>query len=324
MIIKNFELNEAKTSKFNIFLFYGKNEGFQNEIINNFFLNKFNGEVYKYDEPQFIENIDTIISGLLNKSLFEDQKIFIISRVSNKISEYIEIIEEKKLTEFKMIFKSSILEKKSKLRNLFEKSKNLAVIPFYEDNSNSLFTILVKLLKEKNIKLSRESINLLVDRASGDRENLLKELDKIYSYSLTNKNVDFKTVEKLSNLAENYGIDQLVESYLSRNKRKLSKILNENNFSDEDCMLMLRVILNKSKRLLGIIKKNSLNRSIEEVMASTKPPIFWKEKESIKKQVKIWKEEDLKKKIYQINEIELLIKSNSKNSLNIISDFILN
>ena len=324
MIIKNFELNEAKTSKFNIFLFYGKNEGFQNEIINNFFLNKFNGEVYKYDEPQFIENIDTIISGLLNKSLFEDQKIFIISRVSNKISEYIEIIEEKKLTEFKMIFKSSILEKKSKLRNLFEKSKNLAVIPFYEDNSNSLFTILVKLLKEKNIKLSRESINLLVDRASGDRENLLKELDKIYSYSLTNKNVDFKTVEKLSNLAENYGIDQLVESYLSRNKRKLSKILNENNFSDEDCMLMLRVILNKSKRLLGIIKKNSLNRSIEEVMASTKPPIFWKEKEIIKKQVKIWKEEDLKNKIYQINEIELLIKSNSKNSLNIISDFILN
>ena len=324
MIIKNFELNEVKTSKFNIFLFYGKNEGFQNEIINNYFLKKYNGEVYRYDEPQFIENIDTIISGLLNKSLFEDQKIFIVSRVSNKMSEYIQIIEEKKLTECKMIFKSSILEKKSKLRNLFEKSKNLAVVPFYEDNSNSLFTILVKLLKEKDIKLSRESINLLVDRASGDRENLLKELDKIHSYSLTNKNIDFNAVDKLSNLAENYGIDQLVESYLSRNKRKLSKILNENNFSDEDCILMLRVILNKSKRLLGIIKKKSLNQNIEEVMAITKPPIFWKEKESIKKQVKIWKEEDLKDKIYQINEIEVLIKSNSKNSLNIISDFILN
>ncbi len=324
MIIKNFELNEEKTSKFNIFLFYGKNEGFQNEIINNYFLKKHNGEIYKYDEPQFIENIDTIISELLNKSLFEDQKIFIISRVSNKMSEYIEIIEEKKLTECKMIFKSSILEKKSKLRSLFEKSKNLAVIPFYEDNSNSLITILVKLLKEKDIKLSRESINLLVDRASGDRENLLKELDKIHSYSLTNKNIDFNTVDKLSNLAENYGIDQLVESYLSRNKRKLSKILNENNFSDEDCILLLRVILNKSKRLLGIIKKKSLNQNIEEVIASTKPPIFWKEKESIKKQVKIWKEEDLKDKIYQINEIEVLIKSNSKNSLNIISDFILN
>ena len=324
MIIKNFELNEVKTSKFNIFLFYGKNEGFQNEIINNYFLKKYNGEVYRYDEPQFIENIDTIISGLLNKSLFEDQKIFIVSRVSNKMTEYVQIIEEKKLTECKMIFKSSVLEKKSKLRNLFEKSKNLAVVPFYEDNSNSLFTILVKLLKEKHIKLSRESINLLVDRASGDRENLLKELDKIHSYSLTNKNIDFNTVDKLSNLAENYGIDQLVESYLSRNKRKLSKILNENNFSDEDCILMLRVILNKSKRLLGIIKKKSLNQNIEEVMAITKPPIFWKEKESIKKQVKIWKEEDLKDKIYQINEIEVLIKSNSKNSLNIISDFILN
>ena len=324
MIIKNFQLNEVNTSKFNIFLFYGKNEGFQNEIINNYFLKKYNGEVYRYDEPQFIENIDTIISGLLNKSLFENQKIFIVSRVSNKMTEYIQIIEEKKLTECKMIFKSSVLEKKSKLRNLFEKSKNLAVVPFYEDNSNSLFTILVKLLKEKDIKLSRESINLLVDRASGDRENLLKELDKIHSYSLTNKNIDFNAVDKLSNLAENYGIDQLVESYLSRNKKKLSKILNENNFSDEDCILMLRVILNKSKRLLGIIKKKSLNQNIEEVMAITKPPIFWKEKESIKKQVKIWKEEDLKDKIYQINEIEVLIKSNSKNSLNIISDFILN
>ena len=324
MILKTFELKKIKLDNYRFFLVYGINKGLIEDIVENNLKPILAKNILNYEENEILQNEDNFKEEILNKSFFENEKLIIINRVSDKILEIVEDIKERNIEDIKIIFKSGVLDSKSKIRKFFEKNNDLIVIPFYEDNSNSLFTILVKLLKEKNIKLSRESINLLVDRASGDRENLLKELDKIYSYSLTNKNVDFKTVEKLSNLAENYGIDQLVESYLSRNKRKLSKILNENNFSDEDCMLMLRVILNKSKRLLGIIKKNSLNRSIEEVMASTKPPIFWKEKESIKKQVKIWKEEDLKNKIYQINEIELLIKNNFKNSLNIISDFILN
>ena len=172
--------------------------------------------------------------------------------------------------------------------------------------------------------MSREGINLLIERASGDRKNLKKELEKIYSYSLSNKNLKFDVIRKLTNLAENQNVNELAEQYLSKNTKKVAKILNENVYSDEDCLLILRTILGKSKRLLLIIKKNREVKDIDKVIMATRPPIFWKEKENVKKQATYWDFDNLKDKIYQINKIESLKKTNSKNSLNIVSDFIVN
>ena len=109
-----------------------------------------------------------------------------------------------------------------------------------------------------------------------------------------------------------------------KNKKKLSKILNENNYSNEDCILILRTIMSKSKRLLSILESSKYNKNIDNVIALYKPPIFWKEKETVKKQVNKWVLEDLKNKIYKINDIELLIKKNASTSLNLLSNFIVN
>ena len=324
MIIKHFELTEDKISKFNYYLFHGKNEGLKKEIIERNFIKNFNGNIDKYDENYLISNKETIISELLSKSLFEDRKIIIISRVTDKIIKIIDEIVRRNLDELIIILKSEILEKRSKLRQLFEKEKKLASIPFYEDTSKDLSRIITEYLNTKKIKLSQESINLLVNRASGDRENLKIELEKIYNYSITNKDINISKIKVLTNLAENYSVNELAENFLLKNKKNISKILNENNYSDEDCILILRTILLKSKRLFNILKRNEELNNIDQVISSTKPPIFWKEKESVKVQANSWKLNDLKKKIYEINEIEFLIKNNSKNSLNIVSDFIFN
>ena len=119
-------------------------------------------------------------------------------------------------------------------------------------------------------------------------------------------------------------MNELANSYLSKNKKNVSKILNENNYTDEDCILILRTILSKSKRLLTIMQELKKSENIDKAISDIRPPIFWKEKDSVKRQVISWKAKDLKKKIYEINDIELLIKSNSKNSLNFVSDLILN
>ena len=324
MIIKHFELTKDKISKFNYYLFHGKNEGLKKEIIERNFIKNFKGNIDKYDENYFISNKETIISELLSKSLFEDRKIIIISRVTDKIIKIIDEIVRRNLDELIIILKSEILEKKSKLRQLFEKEKKLASIALYEDTSRDLTRIITEFLNFNKIKLSQESINLLVNRASGDRENLKIELEKIYNYSITNKDINISKIKVLTNLAENYSVNELAENFLLKNKKNISKILNENNYSDEDCILILRTILSKSKRLFNILKRNEELNNIDQVISSTKPPIFWKEKESVKVQANSWKLNDLKNKIYEINEIELLIKNNSKNSLNLVSDFIFN
>ena len=324
MIIKRFELNKNKINKFNFFLLYGKNEGLQNEIIDLHLIKDFDGEIIKYDESEFLKSKEIIISELLNRSLFESKKIILISRVTEKILNSIYEITEKDVTDLKIILKSGILEKKSKLRNFFEKEKNLAVIPFYEDDDKSLSIIVNDFMIKNKIKLSKKSINLLVTRASGDRENLKTELNKILNYSYSNNKIRFEHVQKLTNLSENFAVGELADSYLSKNIKNVSKILNENNYSDEECILILRTILNKSKRLLTIIEKYNETENMEDKLSKIKPPIFWKEKENVKLQAKSWKIEELKKKIYEIGNIEILAKSDANNSLNIVSDFVIN
>ena len=324
MIIKYFEIDKTDLNKSNFYLFYGKNDGLQNEIIKKSFIDNFQGKINRYDEKEFIENYNIIVTEVLTKSLFESEKIIIISRTSDKILKLIQEIFERDIKDIKFILKSGILEKKSKLRNFFEKNENLVIVPFYEDDVNSLSTIALNFIRKNNIKMSRESLNLIVNRANGNRENLKNDLEKIFNFSITNKNIDTENIIKLTNLSENYGINELADSYLEKNIKSTSKILNENIFSEQDCVLIIRTILSKSKRLMNIIEVYNETKDLDEAIMSAKPPVFWKDKISVKKQAKTWALSELKNKIYKINDIESLIKINSRNSINLISDFMIN
>ena len=324
MIFKVFELNKVDLSKFNFFLLYGKNIGLQNEIIEKYFTNKFDGTISRYEENEFIVEFDTIYSEILNKSLFESKKIILISRATDKIVKFVSQIFEKEIKDVKIIIRSGILEKKSKLRKLFEKDKKIVTIPFYEDNTSSLSSVALEFISRHKIKISRESINLIISRASGDRQNLNIELQKILNYSESNKNIDYKIIQKITNLAENFDVNELAENFLSKDKKNISKILNENNYTNEDCILIIRSILIKSKRLLAILEQYEKNKNLDAIISTIRPPIFWKEKDGVKRQVNTWKLIDLKEKIYEINDLEMLIKNNTRNSLNILSNFIIN
>ena len=296
MIVRHFELKKFNKKSYNLVLLYGKNEGLQKEVLSENFISNFDGIVNKYDESDFIYNFETILSEILNKSLFDDSKIIIVSRVSDKILKNIEKIIEKNLVDVKIILRTGVLEKKSKLRNFFEKSKILISVPFYDDNLQTLANLANEFLRKHKIKISRESLNLLVNRSSGSRDHLKLELEKILYYSLSEKNIDFEIIQKLSNLAENHNVSELADNYLAKNQRNVARILNENNYSNEDCILIIRTILNKSKRLLNIVDSYENNKNLDEVISSVRPPIFWKDKDMVKKQATTWKLDDLKKK----------------------------
>ena len=324
MIVKSFELQKLKSYNSLLYLIYGNNDGIKEYIINEYFVKEFKGEISKYDETEILNNKDEFISNLLNRSLFEDNKIIIISRSTEKLLDTINDILEKNPSGVKIIIKTQNLEKKSKIRILFEKEKKLICIPVYEDNSQTLTSIIYNFLRENQIKLSQEIINILIERSKGDRINLMNELSKIKSLSFSKKKIEISDIEKLSNLAENYSVFELSDNYLAKNSKKVSNILNENNYSSEDCILIIRTILNKSKRLLKIKKEIDNNKDIDQVLSSYKPPIFWKEKDIVKKQAKSWTTKDVKKIIYKINDLETIVKKNTSNSVNFISDFVSN
>ncbi len=324
MIIKSFEEEKIKSINNNLILIYGSNQGYKNQVIQDLFVKFFGGEISRFEESEILNDKEGFFSGLMNKSLFEDNKLIIISRATDKIVHLVKEIKEIQIDKIKIIFNSDNLEKKSKLRNLFEKEKELTCIPFYEDNDKSLSLIAQNFFRQKNIKTSQEIINLLVGRSRGDRGNLVNELNKIENLSITKKNIDIEDILKLTNLSENYSVFELAENYLTKNKKQVSKILNENNFANDECILILRTILNRSKRLLKLKEIEKQTGNIDLTISSFKPPIFWKEKDVVKKQLQSWSDDEVKKVIYKINDIEILVKKNSNNSLNFIYDFVSN
>ena len=322
MIIKAFEITKINLTNYNIYLFYGENEGFKNEIIKNKFEKIYLNKIYRYDEKEILENKNEFFNSIISKSFFENEKLIIISRVSDKIKDIIEEIYTKNIKDVKIILSANILEKKSKLRNFFEIEKNLICIPFYADTNKILNNLAYSFFNEKKISISQQTINLLVDRCKGDRENLNNELTKIENFTLYNKKINIDDILKLTNLAENYSASELTDSCLAKNAKKTSNILNENNYSNDDCILIIRTLLNKSKRLLRLQEEVQKNNSVDKAITNFKPTIFWKDKEIVKLQLAHWPLDKINKMIININEVELLIKKNSLNSLNILSDFI--
>ena len=324
MIIKNFDLKKLEKIDVNLILLYGENEGFKQKIINDFFTKSFEGEIQKYEEDEIFINYNDFISNLLNKSFFSDKKLLIFSRTSEKILKLVEEIITKEIGDIKIIINSKSLEKKSKLRSFFEKEENCACIAFYEDDERTLYQIASNFLNKNEISISREMVNLIIERCRGDRQNLYNELEKIESLLFTKKKVTTEEIIKLTNLAENYSISELIDNCLAKNTSKVNRILNENKFSSDECILILRTLLFKTKRLLALSKENFYNKNIDQTISSFKPPIFWKDKQIVKNQIMSWKIGEVESLIINIKNTEINVKKHATNSLNLVLDFILN
>ncbi len=322
MILKSFEINKAKISKSKLFLFYGANQGFKEQLISEIF-KKDADQVFNYSETQVLTNEENFYTEVLSDSFFENRKLIIISGCSDKILNTIQDISKKEFTETKIILVSDILDKKSKLRTFFEKEKSTICVPFYDDNNQTLVKIAQNFCYQRKINISQQSLNALIERCGGDRINLKNELTKIENFLGNRKKIEHEELIKLTNLIENYSISELIDNSLAKNKKKTLNILNENNFSSEDCIIISRVYLKKLKRLLNLHSKIKNETDIENAVQSYKPPIFWKEKEIIKQQIKNSSHEKITDLIIKTNKIELLVKKNPSTSLNIVTNFIL-
>ena len=323
MIIKSNDTGKIDLDKNQYILLYGINEGAKADEISSLVLKNKNKTITRYEEKEILENNQNIYDDILSKSLFDNQKIIIINRASDKIFKFISELSEKNISDISFIINASALEKKSKLRSFFEKTKDLICVPFYQDTPSSLSILTQNFLKEKKINISQENINLIINRCNGDRGILKGELNKIEFFCKNKKNISTLDLVKLTNLIENYSISELVDNCLAKNKKKTMYILNENKFSSEDCITIIRTFLYKLKRILILSNDYLINKNLDKTILSAKPPIFWKDKDIVKQQINKWNPKQIKNLIYEINEIELSIKKNLNNSINLTTNLII-
>ena len=324
MILKSYELSKINLNSHKFYLFYGDNEGLKEETIKNLFEKDYQDKIHRYEEKEILDNTSNFFDNILTKSFFDNKKLIIINRATDKIKEAIVELMGKKPDDINIILNSKNLEKKSSIRKFFEKEKSIICVPFYEDNNQTLNLIVSLFFRNKKIPVSQQLINVLIERSRGDRKNLNNELQKIESFSENKKNLNLDEIIKLTNLADNYSASELVDHSLAKNTRKTVTILSENNYSDEDNIIIIRTLLAKLKRLVKIYELVDEKNNIEQAISVCRPPIFWKDKPLVTQQIQSWKKEHLKNLIYKTNEIELLVKKNSVLAKNILADFIIN
>ena len=323
MILKYFEFNKLNFEKNKLILVYGANDGLKNEFINSF-LSKLNiQKTIKFDEKEILQNDQIFFDEVLSKSFFDDKKIIQVNRSTDKLLKVLENVINKITEEIYIIINSEQLDKRSKLRNKFEKEKNLVCIPFYADNNETLSKLSSSFLKERNINISQSNINLLINKCNGDRGLLKKELEKIQFFSVSKKKITSEVLNKLTNLIENHSITKLIDYCLAKNQKKTIDILNDNIYTNEDCILIVRTFLSKAKKILKLSEEYNKNKDINLTIDSAKPPIFWKDKEITKEQLLKWSPDKIRELIYTIFDLELNIKKNINNSTNLIRNFIL-
>tara|TARA_B100000902_G_scaffold387235_1_gene431021 strand:- start:579 stop:1583 length:1005 start_codon:yes stop_codon:yes gene_type:complete len=323
MIVKSYQIKDININKNKFILFYGVNEGLKKEEISKLIIPEKAENINKYEEKEIIENSENFLNSIFSKSLFEDKKIIIIRQASDKILNIITEIIEKNISDISIILNSDNLEKKSKLRIFFEKNLKTICVAFYADTPSILQGYARNYLKKNNIKISQENLNLIINKCNGDRGIFKNELEKINAYALGGKDITNEVTIKLINLIENHSVGELVDNCLAKNHKKTLTILNENNFSKEDSIIIVKTFIFKLKKLLKLVKEYSLNKSLAQTIQSAKPPIFWKDKEIIKQQITQWTANQLDETIFNLLELELQIKKNYENAIFTISNFII-
>ena len=321
MIQKSINLDHV--IKYNYFLIYGENDGLKDEVIQLNFAKKYKENTYKKSEKEVLANTESFFSNIFTKSFFENEKLILITDVSDKIYGLISEIIEKNPSDIKIVLVGGLLEKKSKLRKIFEKEKNLICTPCYKDNLLSISNLIRNFFYQKKINVSQEITDLLINRTNGNRKNLKNELNKIDIYLNGKSKINILDIQNLVKPSENFDLNELINACLLFNKKKTLSILNENVFNQEDNIRMIKIFLNKLKRLKNLIIQNKEFNNFEITINNFKPPIFWKDKDILNKQLKIYSLKKVNEIIKSLNEIELTMKKRPQITNQIINNFII-
>ncbi len=317
MIFKSYILEESinQLSNYKMFLFYGENQGLKKELKGKLKNQDKKIEIINLFQDDILKNKNILANEIRNKSLFNEKKIIFINEVNDKIlnilDENIESIKDEKIYLF-----ADILDKKSKLRSYFEKSKYYGVAPCYQDNEITIKKIISKKLKGFN-GLTNQIINVILQNTGLNRDKLNNEIDKITS-CFKDKEIDSNKIDSLLNIRTNEDFNLLKDEALKGNKINTNKLLADTVFKTENNVFYLNTINQTINRLSEINRMKNNNQNIETIVANLKPPIFWKDKPVLIEQSKKWNKNKIQGALKKTYEVEINIKSNSSINKNLL------
>ena len=325
MILKSYlvENNTNSLKSYICTLFYGENNGLKIDFKNKIKYENKESEVINLFEEDLLNNKNILLSEVNNLSLFTSKKIIFLHELSDKVFNTVENILNKRNEDVQVYIFSKILDKKSKLRALFEKKKELAAIPCYQDNERTLHQYISN--KLKNLKgVTPEIINFIMKNSYLDRGIINGEIEKIKTY-FTNNHIERNEIESLLNIKDDESFEKIRDATLLGDKLNVNKLIGEIRFQSEENFYYLNQLYIRFSKLLEIQDFNESVKDYEVTLEQIKPRIFWKDKPALLRQLKIWDIQGIQLAINDISKIEILMKRNSQiNNGTLIKNLLIN
>ena len=309
MIFKSYlvESNLSLLKDKNIILLYGENNGLKDDIKKSIIEKNKNKEIIRLTQDDILKNNSLLDNEIMNLSLFDDKKIILIDNITDKSFSLIE--KNVGQNNCLICLFSGVLERRSKLRNLFEKEKTLGLIPCYEDNEITLQNYIKNYLK--NIKgLNQEIINFIINNSNKSRDKIKNELDKTAVYFME-KEINISELRQLLNLDENDNSQRLRDTAILGDKRLLNDLISKTQINEQDNMIYIRGLLNQFIKLAEILEINKTTKNLTKAIEGLKPSIFWKDKPMVLGQANKWEINKIKTTINELTDAEILIKSST-------------
>ncbi len=323
MILKSYllENNPENLNQYNSILFYGENDGLKDDFKDKINILNKTAEIITFYQEDILKDVNILTKNIINESLFNTKKIIIINEADNKILVYLEEVLERVNENIKIFIFCKLLDKKSKIRNNFEKDKNFAIVPCYQDTERTLINYINNTLKDYK-GLTSEITNLIIENSNLNRGTIKNEIKKIKKLFI-DKIIDKKKLIELLNIKLDNNFENIRDATILGDKEKVNKLMGEVEFHESDTFMYINQLYVRFNRLIEIKQIENTTKDNELAMESLKPKIFWKEKPIYSKQSRKWDLKRLKVTLNRISNTELLMKTNSAIRNDILLKFLL-
>jgi DNA polymerase-3 subunit delta len=201
------------------------------------------------------------------------------------------------------------LPSRSTLRRVFEASPRAAAIACYPDTARDLAAVIRETLTARQVTASRDATQFLVEHLGADRLLTRSELEKLVLYAGEGGHIELEdarvSVSDTAALELDDAVMAAAEGGTARVERVLGRVFQEG----ESPVSLIRAVARHLHRLHVLAARMGAGATLEEVLRTARPPIFFKHQESFRRQLMLWSEARLRPQLDRTAKAELHMKT---------------
>lgn len=256
-----------------------------------------------------------LLDEMTAQSLMGGNKLIRVKNATDKVfTALTSLLDSEIETHNFLIIEAGDLDKRSKLRNLGEKSPKVASIACYEEDASQLIPQIKEMLKAEGIEADQDALLFMATNLAHNRLMLKNEVQKLISYKGDDKKVTLDDLKEIISNHSNLFLDEACWTAADGNYVETDKTLTQLMDQSIAPVSVLRAAQNHFNKLLFVKMQITAGTSLDKALFSLRPPLFFKVKNKFTQQVQRWNISDIQEVLSLLQNAEQECKKTNTNA----------